>query len=80
MQDISKDIESMSFEQAMSELEQIVRSLESGEITLEHSIVNYTRGNALRLHCQKILDSAKLQVERIIKLENGDIKTEPFEA
>jgi exodeoxyribonuclease VII small subunit len=80
MQDIPKDIENMSFEQAMSELEKIVRGLETGEITLSDSIANYLRGNALKLHCQKILDSAKLQVERIIKLENGEVQTEPFEA
>ncbi len=75
-----QQINDMSFEQAMKELEAIVRKLEVGEISLDDSIKNYMRGNELKTHCQKTLNNAKLQVEKIIRSENGAVTTEPFDA
>jgi exodeoxyribonuclease VII small subunit len=75
MQDTEKNINDLSFEQAMSELEQIVRRLENGDISLNDSIKTYMRGTQLKNHCQKTLDEAKLQVEKIIKGEDGLITT-----
>jgi exodeoxyribonuclease VII small subunit len=68
----------LSFEQAISELEQIVRQLENGEISLEQSITHYTRGTALKAHCHHLLQQAKLQVEQIMKSPSGEITTTPF--
>jgi exodeoxyribonuclease VII small subunit len=68
----------LSFEQAISELEQIVRQLEQGDISLEQSIAHYTRGTALKSHCQHLLQQAKLQVEQIMASPSGDITTVPF--
>ena len=48
----------MSFEQALKELEVIVRKLEAGHGELESSIADYTRGTALKEHCQKRLAGA----------------------
>ncbi len=75
-----QQITEMSFEQAMKELEVIVRKLEVGEISLDESIKNYMRGNELKAHCQKTLNDAKLQVEKIIRSEGGAVVTEPFDA
>ncbi len=74
------DIAKMSFEEAMSELETIVRKLESGDTTLENSLNDYARGNALKAHCQKTLDNAKMKVEKIMKDEQGNITAQPFDA
>ena len=71
------DIESLSFEQALAELESIVQQLESGEVELEKSIVIYERGAALRAHCEGKLKNAELKVERIVRGEDGEPATEP---
>lgn len=68
---------SMAFEQALKELETIVRKLESGNGELEQAIEDYTRGMQLKELCEKKLSEAKLKVERVMK--SGDnVKTEPF--
>ena len=59
MTEIPNDIKKLSFEDAMSELEEIVDNLESGNIDLDKSIQYYTRGSQIRAHCQKKLDEAK---------------------
>jgi exodeoxyribonuclease VII small subunit len=75
----SKDIETLSFEHAMKELEEIVRRLESGAQELEQSIKDYARGSALKAHCEKKLAEAKLKVDKIVS-GKGALKTEPFDA
>ncbi len=72
------DIKNMSFEKAMAELENIVSRLESGEQQLDKSIEDYTKGDALRKHCDKKLAEAKLKVEKIVV--NGETtSTQPFD-
>ena len=46
------DIETLTFEQALAELEGIVKALESGQGALEASVAAYQRGAALRAHCE----------------------------
>ena len=75
-----QDITEMSFEQALAELEEIVRRLESGQANLDKSIDDYTRGTALKAHCQQKLADAKLKVEKIMKQADGSLTTEPFAA
>jgi exodeoxyribonuclease VII small subunit len=60
------DIAAMSFEDALSELEKIVAELESGKAPLERSIEVYERGAALKAHCEKKLEAARLRVEKIV--------------
>jgi len=47
------DIEAMSFEDALAELEQIVRRLEAGQVRLDEAIQCYERGAQLKRHCEK---------------------------
>ncbi|MDO5648383.1 exodeoxyribonuclease VII small subunit [Paracoccus sp. (in: a-proteobacteria)] len=71
-------IESMSFEDAMKELESTVAKLETGQATLEESIALYERGAALRAHCEKRLRAAEERVEKITLAANGQpTGTEP---
>lgn len=65
------EIENMSFEEAMKELEATVGKLEHGEATLEESIKLYERGAALRAHCDKVLRAAEERVEKITLAANG---------
>jgi exodeoxyribonuclease VII small subunit len=62
----SADIASMSFEDALRELEQIVHKLEAGDVPLEDSIRIYERGAALKAHCETKLKEAELKVEKIV--------------
>ena len=54
-----------AFEDALGQLENIVRQLESGEVPLEQSIALYQKGHTLREYCQKRLDDARAQIEKI---------------
>ncbi len=72
------DIAGLSFEQALAELEKIVGQLESGQAPLEESIDLYTRGAALKAHCEAKLKSAQLRVEKIVVGPGGaPERTEP---
>lgn len=66
------DIKTMSFEQALKELETIVDRLEKGDVELEASIVIYERGEALRAHCDGLLRKAEARVEKISLSQNGE--------
>lgn len=73
------DIAEMTFEQALAELEQIVARLESGQAPLEDSIRMYERGSALKAHCERRLEAARLRVEKIVVGAGGAPAAEPAE-
>lgn len=73
------DIATFTFEQAMAELETIVRRLEKGDGSLESSLSDYARGTALRTHCAAMLSDAKMKVEMIVKQSNGAVTLVPFD-
>jgi exodeoxyribonuclease VII small subunit len=73
------EIASLSFEQALAELEQIVARLESGQAPLEDSIRMYERGAALKAHCEARLEAARLRVEKIVVGAGGAPGVEPAE-
>ena len=64
--ELAAEIAAFNFEQAIGELEEIVRRLESGEVGLEESIALYERGDLLKKHCQSKLRIAGEKVEKII--------------
>ncbi|MBM3506985.1 MAG: exodeoxyribonuclease VII small subunit [Alphaproteobacteria bacterium] len=75
-EEVPADIRSMTFERALADLEEIVRRLESGEVSLEESIATYTRGTQLKRHCEAKLEAAREQVERI-ELRHGAVTAVP---
>ena len=72
------DIEKMSFEKAMAELETIVSDLENGSIELEESIEKYQRGIQLKKHCDQKLKEANMKIDQIKIDKNGNVKEKPF--
>ena len=54
-----------TFEQAVTELKQIVDKIEDGQIPLEESIGQYEKGMALIQHCRTILQQAEKRIEKI---------------
>ena len=73
----SPDIASLTFEDALKELEDIVRQLETGKSSLEDAIGAYERGAALKQHCEKKLTEAKARVEKITIGGTGAEGVEP---
>jgi exodeoxyribonuclease VII small subunit len=70
-------VESLSFEEALAELEKIVRGLEGGQQKLEDAIVAYERGAALRAHCEAKLAEAEARVQAIVAAADGSLSLRP---
>lgn len=73
----TKPLEDLSFEEALKELETLVRRLETGEENLEASMKAYERGTALKALCEKKLKEAELVMEKITTGPSGDVTTSP---
>jgi exodeoxyribonuclease VII small subunit len=71
------DIVAMSFEDALAELEGIVRRLEGGQVKLDDAIQSYERGAQLKRHCEKKLNEAQQRVDRIVIGADGGVSVEP---
>jgi exodeoxyribonuclease VII small subunit len=73
------DIDKMEFEDALRELEEIVKILEEGKSSLKVSVDLYERGTMLRKRCDKILESVQLRINQISSDKNGVVSVEPVE-
>lgn len=67
------DVATMSFEDALAELERIVRGLEAGALKLEDAISAYERGTILRRHCEAKLAEADARVQAIVAAGDGSL-------
>lgn len=76
----TSDVSALSFEQAVSELENIVARLERGDVPLDQSIEIYERGELLKKHCETLLNAAEARIEKIRVDRNGKAAgTEPLD-
>jgi exodeoxyribonuclease VII small subunit len=73
------DTAALSFEDAMRELESIVRDLETGKAKLDDAVRAYERGAALKAHCEAKLAGAKGKIEQITVGPDGKISTAPLD-
>lgn len=74
------DKNNMTFEASMARLEQIVRAMERGDVPLEESLKLFQEGTELVRNCQKLLDNAQLQVNKIMTAADGSPVEERFDA
>jgi len=74
-----KSVVEMTFEEAMTALEQVVSSLERGEVPLDASIALYERGALLKAHCAAKLAKAEERIEMIRARDGQAIGTTPAE-
>lgn len=77
MADLPPDIAGLSFEEALAELDRIVRQLETGGTKLDDAINAYERGALLKSHCETKLREAQAKVDRIVLGPNGSVSVEP---
>ena len=70
---MSQDISSLSFEDALAELERIVKGLEGGQQKLEDALSAYERGALLRRHCEAKLAEAETRVQAIVQRADGTL-------
>jgi len=74
------DIATLSFEDALAELERIVRGLEGGQQKLQEAIGAYERGALLRRHCEAKLAEAESRVQAIVAAGDGSLSLGRSEA
>ncbi len=74
------NLENLSFENALKDLEEIVEELDTGELELEKAIKAYEYGVILKKHCEKKLVDAKARIDKIIvdDKDNGGIAIKPL--
>ena len=73
------DVGKLSFEDALAELDQIVRGLEGGALKLETAIQAFERGVKLRRHCEAKLAEVEARVEALVRQPDGSLTTRPLE-
>lgn len=79
MAEAAGDIEVLTYEQALAELEGLIRKLETGAVDLADSIASYERGVALANHCSKLLEQTEAKVQRLVLGPQGEPREEPFD-
>jgi exodeoxyribonuclease VII small subunit len=70
----------LSFETALTKLEAIVDSMESGEVSLADLLAKYEEGTKLLKACESRLKEAELKIEKLKKAKDGGAAFEPFES
>ncbi|HLN63316.1 MAG TPA: exodeoxyribonuclease VII small subunit [Symbiobacteriaceae bacterium] len=68
----------LSFEQALQRLEQVVRELETGELSLDNALALFQEGVALARQCGLQLDQAEARIEKLLE-QNGEAVTTPLD-
>ncbi|MBN2675839.1 MAG: exodeoxyribonuclease VII small subunit [Alphaproteobacteria bacterium] len=71
-------VNTLSFEEAFSQLEKIIQQMDSAEVKLEDSVKLYEQGIALKKVCEEKLQSARLKIEKITLSPTGETLTQPF--
>ncbi len=74
---MAKESKPLSFEESVTQLEQIVAAIESGQIGLEESLAKYEQGMELVKRCRGILERAEKRIEQLTITPDG-LKTEPL--
>lgn len=79
MAEEKSESETINFEQALTELEKIVKELEGGSLSLEKSLELFERGVKLARLCKEKLAAAELKITKLVKEKEGVFNEEPFE-
>jgi len=69
----------ITFEQAMAELDEIVRKLENGQIPLEEAVKTYEKGMELKKICEEKLKNAEMKIEKLTLQDGKPMGTEALD-
>ena len=72
-------VDTLSFEDALAELDETVRQLEAGELPLDELLALFERGQLLSARCQQLLQAAELKVQQLAPRAGGTYGIEPFD-
>ncbi len=73
------NVENLSFEDALEQLEALVRDLEGGKIKLDDAVEAYEKAITLKKFCEEKLKNAQLKIEKIEKTSNGELVLTPLD-
>lgn len=76
---MTEEIKDISFEDALLQLENIVRELEAGRIKLDDAVTAYEKAVALKQFCENKLKAAQLKIEKIQLSPDGEPQTVPLD-
>ena len=68
----------LDFEQTITQLEQIAKQLEKGDLSLEDSVSKFEEGMELSKQCNNLLESAQKRITILLKEEDNSLKEENF--
>lgn len=74
-----QELNQLTFEQALTALEETVEALDHGQLGLEEALAHYERGWTLLRRCYQLLESAERRVQELVGInESGEAVTRPF--
>lgn len=73
------EIKNLNFEEALLQLENIVRELEAGRIKLDDAVAAYEKATALKQLCENKLKAAQLKIEKIEVKPDGSLSVAPLD-
>ncbi len=76
MAEATSPVESLSYEQAMAEMEEIIQKMEGEQLTLEEALALFERGQALAKRCADLLNQAELKVRQLTGQEIENLQEE----
>jgi exodeoxyribonuclease VII small subunit len=71
--------EDLSYEDALKKLEELVESMESGDLPLESLLSRFEKGTRLAQLCQSKLAEAELRIQKLEQNAKGDLELKPFD-
>ncbi len=74
---MAKKKQGYDFEQSLTNLEQLVEQMESGELSLEKALETFEQGIQLTRQCQTMLNEAEQKVQLLID-NDGTLENQPF--
>jgi exodeoxyribonuclease VII small subunit len=80
---VNKPLEAVKkgdFEKSLGRLEEVVKRLESAELSLDEAMKLFEEGVTLSRECQKQLEEAEGRIEILLKKADGKIAAQPFES
>lgn len=69
----------MNFEEALKRLEEIVKKLENGDLSLKESIAVFEEGMRLSLYCQEELEKASARIKKLVSRDDGEWELVEFD-